>query len=261
MDCGCRNRRVPITADVGRRFQPDTPASVDRPVVGRRYNNPPDCLGIDPLRRDLHSLCDRGWTDVNGIAADPLDRRAHRNSLSRLRLIGIFSFLSRLASTGSGHRGSCGGSLAAGTAMATVNLWSVCCERMANTGTRWVIFEDIFLVISCLRSNEDMRHKAEQSARQDAGERRYRSLVSAISQVVWGTDAEGRVEDIPQWRALTGQTQAQVRGLGWLDALHPDDRQRTAEIWHEAVRSGGGYDTEYRIRKADGSYGYYSVRE
>ncbi|MEK6301468.1 MAG: PAS domain S-box protein [Acidobacteriota bacterium] len=124
----------------------------------------------------------------------------------------------------------------------------------------WVVFEDIFLVISCLRSNDDMRDRAVQNAKQDAGDRRYGSLVRAISQVVWRTDAEGRVDDIPQWRAITGQSVFEVSGVGWLDALHPDDRQRTAEIWSEAVRTGGSYDTEYRIRKADGSYGYYSSR-
>src|SRR5947199_6627677 len=84
----------------------------------------------------------------------------------------------------------------------------------------WVIFEDIFLVISCLHGKRDMWRQAVQSAQQNASERRYRSLLTAISQVVWTTDAEGRVEDIPQWRALTGQSVDEVKGFGWLNALH-----------------------------------------
>ncbi|MDQ3257422.1 MAG: hypothetical protein M3R15_26650, partial [Acidobacteriota bacterium] len=42
---------------------------------------------------------------------------------------------------------------------------------------------------------------------QRESEERYRSLVVATSQVVWMTDAEGRVQDMPQWRELTGQSE------------------------------------------------------
>jgi PAS domain S-box-containing protein len=124
----------------------------------------------------------------------------------------------------------------------------------------WVIFEDVFLIISCLRTQRDMWSKAQQTAVLDASERRNRSLITAISQVVWTADAEGRVADVPQWRALTGQTSEEVKENGWLDAIHPEDRKRTAEVWQEAVRRGSIYDTEYRLRKADGTYGYYSAR-
>jgi len=91
-------------------------------------------------------------------------------------------------------------------------------------------------------------------------EERYRSLVIAISQIVWVTDAEGRVEDIPSWRVYTGQSQAEIRGWGWLEALHPEDRDRTAELWSHAVQTKSFYETEYRIRAQDGSYSYFSAR-
>ncbi|MDQ3686060.1 MAG: PAS domain-containing protein, partial [Acidobacteriota bacterium] len=91
-------------------------------------------------------------------------------------------------------------------------------------------------------------------------EQHYRSLVAATSQVIWTTDAEGRVGDMPQWRALTGQSVDDVRGWGWLDALHPEDRERTRLIWSEAVGTRGLYQTEYRIRSADGSYRHYAAR-
>jgi len=91
-------------------------------------------------------------------------------------------------------------------------------------------------------------------------EQRYRSLVAATSQVIWTTDAEGRVGDMPQWRALTGQSVDDVRGWGWLDAVHPEDRERTRTVWSEAVKTRGLYQTEYRIRSADGSYRHYAAR-
>lgn len=91
-------------------------------------------------------------------------------------------------------------------------------------------------------------------------EERYRSLVIATSQIVWTTDAQGQVEDMPTWQAYTGQSQSDVRGWGWLEALHPEDRQRTALIWNHAVQTKSLYETEYRIRAKDGSYRYFSAR-
>jgi len=69
------------------------------------------------------------------------------------------------------------------------------------------------------------RKQAEEALR--ASEERYRSLVVAISQIVWTTNANGEVtEDLPTWRAFTGQTAEQMKGDGWLAAVHPDDRDR-----------------------------------
>ncbi|MUL37415.1 PAS domain-containing protein [Gloeocapsopsis dulcis] len=91
-------------------------------------------------------------------------------------------------------------------------------------------------------------------------EQRYRSLVIATSQIVWITDATGKVDDIPAWRAYTGQTVAEVQGWSWLSAVHPEDRDRTAQTWNSAVQHKRLYDTEYRIRGADGNYRYFWVR-
>ncbi len=89
---------------------------------------------------------------------------------------------------------------------------------------------------------------------------RYRSLVMAMSQIPWNTDAEGRCRDMPEWRAFTGQTVEEVINLGWLDALHPEDREKTAQVWVQAVQTKTLYETEYRIRAAHGSYRYFVAR-
>ena len=48
--------------------------------------------------------------------------------------------------------------------------------------------------------------------------------------------------------------------MGWLDAVHPDDRERTAQVWMEAAQTNSLYDIEYRIRAADGNYRYFQAR-
>ncbi|MGJ5633087.1 PAS domain S-box protein [Nostoc sp. CALU 1950] len=95
----------------------------------------------------------------------------------------------------------------------------------------------------------------------EKSERRYRSLVIATSQAVWITNANGEVvEDIPAWRALTGQSEEKVKGWGWLDAIHPEDRERTSQVWIQALEKKGIYQIEHRLQVADGSYRFFAVR-
>ncbi len=53
---------------------------------------------------------------------------------------------------------------------------------------------------------------------------RLNALIAATASVFWVNKANGEPSEMPQWMALTGQTHAQMQGLGWLDAVHPDDR-------------------------------------
>jgi PAS domain S-box-containing protein len=91
-------------------------------------------------------------------------------------------------------------------------------------------------------------------------EERYRSLVVATTQIVWTTNARGEVEgDIASWREVTGQSREEIQGWGWIQALHPDDRERVIAAWSHAVETRSPYAVEYRIRRADGEYRDFSV--
>jgi diguanylate cyclase (GGDEF)-like protein/PAS domain S-box-containing protein len=91
-------------------------------------------------------------------------------------------------------------------------------------------------------------------------EERFRTLEKATGQLVWATDAHGEGLDSPDWRAFTGQSSGEITGYGWLDALHPDDRQQTTDAWSRALKERSVYTTEYRIRRQDGVYRRMSVR-
>jgi PAS domain S-box-containing protein len=92
-------------------------------------------------------------------------------------------------------------------------------------------------------------------------EERYRSLVQGGAQVVWVAAPDGSMkEDSPEWRWITGQSQEQYTGFGWLEAVHPEDRERVERDWRECVRTGKIFDDRYRIRTKGGSYRHYDVR-
>lgn len=101
---------------------------------------------------------------------------------------------------------------------------------------------------------------AEAARMQRESEDRFRTLVEATGQLVWTTPPDGLVVDMPLWRAYTGQAVEQVRGWGWLDAVHPDDRERVRAAWTAAITGPTHYEVEYRLRRQDGVYRYFLVR-
>ncbi|MDF5755388.1 SpoIIE family protein phosphatase [Spongiactinospora sp. TRM90649] len=92
-------------------------------------------------------------------------------------------------------------------------------------------------------------------------EERYRSLVEAQSQLVWITSPSGAVvEDAPRWRAITGQGLEEYLAHGWLEVVHPDDRQHTEEAWREALRGRTMFEWNYRVRTRASGYRHFEVR-
>jgi PAS domain S-box-containing protein len=105
-------------------------------------------------------------------------------------------------------------------------------------------------------SNALLVHSARQS------EERFRALIEASAQIVWtrGGDGVVAVEDSPSWRASTGQTEAEWKGVAALDAVHPEDRPRILALWSAAVAEKIPIETEYRLRHASGEWRWTAVR-
>src|SRR5262249_4888022 len=103
------------------------------------------------------------------------------------------------------------------------------------------------------------RQRAEEALCQ--GEERFRSLIEATVAIVWNTPASGEFEEEqPGWSGFTGQTFEELKGWGWLDAVHPDDRDRTARKWNRAVAAPSLYQVEHRLPRHDPEYRDMLVR-
>ncbi|QVL34113.1 PAS domain S-box protein [Telmatocola sphagniphila] len=115
------------------------------------------------------------------------------------------------------------------------------------------------LVIQCNIRDITDRKRSEDSLK--ASEERYRTLVEATSAIVWSTPQSGGFEtDQPDWSSFTGQTFEELRGWGWLNAIHPEDRDRTAKVWSEAFEQKWIYYVEHRLRRVDGLYRHMVAR-
>lgn len=139
------------------------------------------------------------------------------------------------------------------------------CFTLEISGSRSVLADGEQVAVLVIRNVtqakqfEIQRQQTEQALRKS--EARYRALVTASTQSIWMTNAAGEVvEDMPAWRSLTGISEADAKGWGWLKSIHPDDRESTARVWLESVHTGTPYEVEQRVRVASGEYRLFAVR-
>ncbi len=79
-------------------------------------------------------------------------------------------------------------------------------------------------------------------------EERYRALVTATTSIVWLATPEGHLTgEQDSWRQYTGQTTEDQAGLGWINALHPDDRATFRADWRSAREQRTLWETRARL--------------
>ncbi|MEO6423547.1 MAG: PAS domain S-box protein, partial [Candidatus Nitrotoga sp.] len=86
-------------------------------------------------------------------------------------------------------------------------------------------------------------------------EARFRNMADIAPTMLWETDSEGLCTFISRvWYECTGQTENEGLGLGWVEALHPDDRKHSQDIFKEAVLNKSSFSFEYRLKQKNGEY-------
>jgi PAS domain S-box-containing protein len=104
-----------------------------------------------------------------------------------------------------------------------------------------------------VHEREHERRQAEDERR--AAEDRFRQLAEAIQQVFWMTDARGTLLYVsPAFETIFGRScESLAANPGvWMDAVHPDDRERVEQAAYTRLRHGD-YDEVYRITRPDGA--------
>jgi PAS domain S-box-containing protein len=92
-------------------------------------------------------------------------------------------------------------------------------------------------------------------------EQQSRAVIDAIPQQIWSGPADGTLDfGNERWRSYMGLGLEELQGAGWQKMLHPDDRDRVLNAWHESVANGTPYEQEERHRGADGQYRWFLVR-
>lgn len=86
-------------------------------------------------------------------------------------------------------------------------------------------------------------------------EQYFREMADAAPAMVWVTNEEHQCTFLSRgWQEFTGQSARDGLAMGWLDMVHPDDRDQTRRIFLDAVGRRESFEHDYRLRTADGSY-------
>lgn len=108
--------------------------------------------------------------------------------------------------------------------------------------------------IGFVKISRDLTAAMQQQVELERSEERYRALVELSPQVVWFADLKGNITFCNQrWCDLTGLSLEQTMGNGWLQGVMPEYRDQVLRGWHDAVRKGEPYETEFPLRLLDGA--------
>jgi PAS domain S-box-containing protein len=103
--------------------------------------------------------------------------------------------------------------------------------------------------------------KVQAESQMRSSEATFRTLAQSIPNQVWASNADGNVN----WYndrvyEYAGVTPGELDDSGWAAIVHPEDVVRASQDWITSVATGKVYETEFRIRRADGSYRWHIVR-
>ena len=115
----------------------------------------------------------------------------------------------------------------------------------ANDGTLlfWI---GVNLDIDDAKRAEDALRKSEKD---------LRDVIDTIPAIVWSTLPDGSNTYVnKRFVEYSGSSAEQTAGSGWQALIHPDDLERHAGKWMEAVATGKPLENELRSRRSDGQY-------
>ncbi|RXF71680.1 ATP-binding protein [Arcticibacter tournemirensis] len=78
----------------------------------------------------------------------------------------------------------------------------------------------------------------------------FKFLANNIPVIVWTAKPDGQHDYFnKRWYEYTGMGMGQEQGMGWVNALHPDDLSKTVDTWAKSIETGAPYEMEYRLKR------------
>jgi len=113
------------------------------------------------------------------------------------------------------------------------------------------------LAPAVMRALREVEERVERKKVDDAlreSERKYHALAELSPVGIFRTDAKGDCTYINErWQMIAGLTLEEALGKGWVQSLHPDDRNRISAQWQQAARERRPFRLEYRFLHPNGT--------
>jgi PAS domain S-box-containing protein len=143
-------------------------------------------------------------------------------------------------------------------------LLSVAANNAATAFQNALLINELRIAQIALRDQEQELRKArdeleikvaDRTSELRRSERELRDAIDTIPAIVWSTLPDGSNAYInKRFVEYSGSSAEQMAGSGWQALIHPDDLERHAAKWMEAVATGKPHENEVRSRRADGQY-------
>ncbi|GAB3794961.1 hypothetical protein GCM10028819_10200 [Spirosoma humi] len=102
--------------------------------------------------------------------------------------------------------------------------------------------------------------RAKAEAALSESQQRFESIANLVPDLLWDSQPDGVTNWYNQrWLDYTGQHFEEAIGWGWIDAIHPDDREASSRRYGQAVVAGTSFQQLHRIRRHDGEYRWFVV--
>ncbi|HXA53196.1 MAG TPA: PAS domain S-box protein [Candidatus Acidoferrum sp.] len=100
----------------------------------------------------------------------------------------------------------------------------------------------------------ELRTLRAEAARRES-DQRFQNMADTAPLMVWVTGVDkGRTFVNKGWLSFTGRSPEQALGYGWIDSVHPDDRESYFNSYVAAFDERQPVQIEHRLRRADGEY-------
>ena len=88
------------------------------------------------------------------------------------------------------------------------------------------------------------------------------NVIETIPALVVCALPDGTVEFVNRaWQEYTGCSPQKLNDSGWRSIIHADDLAKFVEEWDAALSAGRSFETEARIHRADGQYGWFLIKK
>ena len=132
--------------------------------------------------------------------------------------------------------------------------------RVGNGRTRWISINTQPLrdghsgpIQGVVCSFQDITARRTHEAAIRASEARFRGLSTQAPVGIFLAGAAGEFQYVNEcWADITGLGPELALGRGWMDALHPEDRERVVAAWGHSTRTGEPWSSEFRFLRPDG---------
>ncbi|MBO1908826.1 PAS domain-containing protein [Microvirga sp. 3-52] len=115
-----------------------------------------------------------------------------------------------------------------------------------------------------VRQEQSMARASHSPTETVSDEVRALQIIESMPGFAWSADAAGRFTYVsPSTLAFLGGPSEELNApdeedeFGWRRVIHPDDYDRVAARWRHCLKTGDCYDTEHRLRRADGIYRWF----